>query len=96
MVIMWENRDGSHTLSQRYVSLNEFTLAANDATTRYALGHREPIILHNPPRLATLVEPTKLSWQPPKSKKFAFQIPKDYYHRKMNPTDPHIWAYSVR
>ncbi|KAJ7134959.1 hypothetical protein C8R43DRAFT_1132875 [Mycena crocata] len=62
---------------------------------RYGVGHVEPVLEPNPPRVATMVAPTVTSWRPSKGNysTTAFQIP-------VNKTDPTpgqiIWAYSLR
>jgi hypothetical protein len=52
----------------RYLDRN--TISIQLSILRYALGHREPIILHNPPRVAHLSEPTTF----PVSPSFSLQI----------------------
>ncbi|KAJ7489907.1 hypothetical protein B0H11DRAFT_2403206 [Mycena galericulata] len=76
MVVLWESKDGSPILSQRY-----------------GIGHVEPVIESNPPRVASMVPPTVTSWRKGNYSTTAFQIP-------VNKTDPWpgriIWAYSLR
>jgi len=73
----------------------------NDGTAilsqRYGVGHVEPVLEPNPPRVATMIPPREsTTWEYKADTNFptrAFQIP-------MNKTDPSpgtmIWAYSLR
>ncbi|KAJ6546480.1 hypothetical protein DFH09DRAFT_927084 [Mycena vulgaris] len=60
---------------------------------RYGVGHVEPVVERNPPRIATMVPPTVTSWHKGNYSTTAFQIP-------VNKTNPRpgqiIWAYSIR
>ncbi|KAJ7172681.1 hypothetical protein C8R46DRAFT_160873 [Mycena filopes] len=60
---------------------------------RYGVGHVEPVLEPNPPRVATMVPPTVTSWHKGNYSTTAFQIP-------VNKTNPYpgqiIWAYSLR
>ncbi|KAK0210567.1 hypothetical protein DFS33DRAFT_1251475 [Desarmillaria ectypa] len=65
---------------------------------RYAVGHSQPRIVTNPPRLATLQlqVPSDSAWRPINSTTFAFEIERGTgpYSGKNDSMERFIWAYS--
>ncbi|PBK77954.1 CBD9-like protein [Armillaria solidipes] len=63
---------------------------------RYAVGHSEPRLVSNPPRLATLQVPSDSAWRPVNSTTFAFEIERGTgpYSGKSDAMERFIWAYS--
>ncbi|PFH52356.1 hypothetical protein AMATHDRAFT_139927 [Amanita thiersii Skay4041] len=80
MVAMWDNGDGSVTLSQRYATGHREPL---------------PILTNKFPRRAVPVKPRRTSWHPPNSTTVAFRIPANKtLLQSEDPTEHLIWAYS--
>ncbi|KAK0228359.1 hypothetical protein IW262DRAFT_1350516 [Armillaria fumosa] len=72
----------------------------NDGTVtlsqRYAVGHSEPRLVSNPPRLATPQVPSDSAWRPVNSTTFAFEIERGTgaYSGTSDAMERFIWAYS--